>query len=114
MKNDTRSNEGYQAEHRSQEYHMSPLQLMTMAEHIGYQITVKRKIMRLSQRDLAERIGSSQTSIGRIELGHGNPTLNLIQRIVNELELTGHVIIRPDADQSPEPAWIAKERANPS
>ena len=40
-----------------------------------------------SQAELAERVGTKQANISRIEAGLANPTLNLIQRILQVLDL---------------------------
>lgn len=44
---------------------------------------LKRKI---SQRDLAEKIGTSQAAISRIESMSGNPSLGLLKRIATALD----------------------------
>jgi len=41
-----------------------------------------------SQRELAERVGTRQANISRIECGVANPTLDLISRILRALEIT--------------------------
>ncbi len=41
----------------------------------------------ISQSELAEAIGTKQANISRIESGLGNPTIELIQKIVNYLDL---------------------------
>lgn len=40
-----------------------------------------------SQAELAERVGTRQANISRIEAGLANPTLNLVQRIIRVLDL---------------------------
>lgn len=40
-----------------------------------------------SQVELAERVGTKQANISRIEAGLANPTINLVQRIVQVLDL---------------------------
>jgi len=40
-----------------------------------------------SQTELAEQVGTRQANISRIEAGLGNPTLNLIQKLIQVLEL---------------------------
>lgn len=40
-----------------------------------------------SQTELAERVGTKQANISRIEAGLANPTLNLVQRIIQVLNL---------------------------
>jgi len=41
-----------------------------------------------SQRELAERVGTRQANISRIECGVANPTIDLISRILRALEVT--------------------------
>ena len=43
-----------------------------------------------SQTELAELVGTKQANISRIEAGLGNPTLNLIQKLIQTLELELH------------------------
>ena len=40
-----------------------------------------------SQDELAERIGTKQANISRIEAGLANPTLNLIKRLIKVLDI---------------------------
>ena len=48
----------------------------------------------LSQRELAERIGTRQPVISRLESGNSNPTLELLHRVAKALELTLEVSLR--------------------
>ena len=43
-----------------------------------------------SQTELAERVGTKQANISRIEAGLGNPTLNLIHKLIQTLDLEVH------------------------
>jgi ribosome-binding protein aMBF1 (putative translation factor) len=40
-----------------------------------------------SQTELAERVGTKQANISHIEAGQGNPTINLLQKLLKVLEL---------------------------
>jgi len=40
---------------------------------------------KLSQRDLVQKIGTSQASISRIEAMNGNPSLSLLKRVASAL-----------------------------
>ncbi len=42
---------------------------------------------RLTQRELAERIGVAQSALARFESGRGNPTLSFIQKVTSGLGL---------------------------
>jgi len=45
----------------------------------------------MSQRDLAQKIGTSQAAISRIESMSGNPSLALLKRIATALNLKLHI-----------------------
>ena len=57
--------------------------------HFALGDAVLRARMKLgwSQSELAKQIGTKQANISRIEAGLGNPTLNLIQKLIQTLEL---------------------------
>lgn len=44
-----------------------------------------RLAKKLSQRDLAKKVGTSQAAISRIEAMNGNPSLSLLKRIADAL-----------------------------
>lgn len=54
-----------------------------------YQLACKlieaRLKSKMSQRDLAEKVHTSQAAISRIEAMHGNPSLDLLKRIATAL-----------------------------
>lgn len=56
-------------------------------------ITYRQK-QGLSQQQLAERVGTRQPVISRLESGEGNPTLHLLQRVATALELKLSVSLR--------------------
>ena len=55
-----------------------------------YQLSCKlieaRSKRKLSQRDLATKVGTSQAAISRIEAMNGNPSLSLLKRIAQALD----------------------------
>lgn len=57
----------------------------TEAFRIGAKLRQIRKARRLTLLQLAERIGSSESMISRIETGHVIPSLQLLHRLVSEL-----------------------------
>ena len=59
-----------------------------------------------SQRELAERVGTRQANISRIECGVANPTLDLISRILRALEITV-TFTGPQPAPADEPAGYA-------
>lgn len=68
-----------------------------------------------SQTELAERIGTKQANISRIEAGLANPTINLVQRIIQVLDLdiyfvpvlssTSSKTVMFDSGAIPAPNW---------
>jgi len=54
-----------------------------------------RLIKKWSQTDLAKAVGTKQANISRIESGLANPTLDLIQRLVEALDL--EISIKPQS-----------------
>lgn len=52
------------------------------------QLIRARKVQHLSQTQLAAKIGSSQTTIARIEGGDMSPSLNMVFRIITALGLS--------------------------
>ena len=58
---------------------------------VEYQLACKiieaRLAKKLSQRDLAEKIHTSQAAISRIESMEGNPSLSLLKRIAEALDV---------------------------
>jgi transcriptional regulator with XRE-family HTH domain len=68
---------------------------MTVQEQFAGHMRRKRKIQRLSQTQLGFIVDTSHSAISRIELGRGNPSLDLIQRIASALELECILYVRP-------------------
>lgn len=60
---------------------------------LGMFVLEKRMELGLSQRELAERVGTSQTRIYLIENGETNPTLDTLQRLADVLGFP--LVIRP-------------------
>jgi transcriptional regulator with XRE-family HTH domain len=67
-----------------------PIVDMTRPQCEGAQmdnLTRIREARGLTQSQLAEAVGANQSTISRIEKGTGNPTLDLIQRLANVLDV---------------------------
>lgn len=64
-----------------------------------------RLIKNWSQTDLAKAVGTKQANISRIESGLANPTLDLIQRLVEALDL--EISIKPPSGVPPQSALRA-------
>jgi transcriptional regulator with XRE-family HTH domain len=48
--------------------------------HIGELVQELRRHAQLTQRELAERVGTSQSAIAKLEQGESNPTIGTIER----------------------------------
>ena len=55
---------------------------------MNMQLKLARVAKELSQQDLADRVGATRQTIGLIEKGKYNPTLNLCVRIAKALDKT--------------------------
>jgi DNA-binding XRE family transcriptional regulator len=53
---------------------------------VAYRIAELRRLRRMSQEELARRIGSTQSNIARIENGRQNLSLNLLGKIAQALD----------------------------
>ena len=60
---------------------------------IGSFITARRKMLRISQKDLASLAGVGINTLVKIERGEGNPTISVLQKVMDVLglELTCNV-----------------------
>ena len=61
---------------------------------IAYQILQLRKTARLSQLQLAERIGTTQSNVARMEQGGQNFTIDTLERIAKTFDKELEVSIR--------------------
>jgi DNA-binding XRE family transcriptional regulator len=69
------------------------------AEHeleAGYQIARLRILRGLTQAELAERVGTRQPSIARLESGQSSPSLSFLTRIVEALDGNLEIHIAPN------------------
>ena len=66
----------------------------------AYQVARLRLKQGLSQRELAERAGTQQPHIARLESGHSTPSLSFLRRVVSAMGGSVQIIIR-DADGRP-------------
>ena len=67
----------------------------SLALRVGEQIRTAREAAGLSQRDLAQRMGTSQAAIARLEAGAVAATLTTIQRAAAALDLLITVELQP-------------------
>ena len=66
-----------------------------LAIRVGEQIRDARETTGLSQRDLAQRMGTSQAAIARLEAGGVGATLTTLQRAASALNLDITFELRP-------------------
>ncbi len=62
--------------------------LNLLLNRIGLQVLRRRQELGLSQGELAKRIGSQRSNLGRIERGEQNVTLGTLHKIATELDTT--------------------------
>lgn len=67
----------------------------TLAMRVGEQLRDAREAAGLSQRELAQRMGTSQAAIARPEAGGVGATLTTLQRAASALELDITIELRP-------------------
>ncbi|MCM1517598.1 MAG: helix-turn-helix domain-containing protein [Pseudoflavonifractor sp.] len=64
-----------------------------MKETIGNRIKARRKMLGITQSELAEYSDVSINTLTKIERGEANPTLNVIERIFDTLGLNIEIVI---------------------
>src|SRR3990172_7316212 len=62
-----------------------------------YQLTRLRLLKGWTQQQLAERVGTSQSAIARLENGNASPTLRFVRRVANALGARVVIRIEPGA-----------------
>ena len=68
--------------------------IMSPAEKFSYQLQHIRTSLKVSQSELADRAGITQTVISKIEAGSANPTLATIERIAAALNMELSITLR--------------------
>jgi DNA-binding XRE family transcriptional regulator len=68
------------------------------ASEPAYQVARLRILRGLSQAELAQRVGTKQPSIARLESGRDEPTLSLLRRVAEALGARLEVRIVPTED----------------
>lgn len=64
---------------------MPPVNRHPLAEEFGHRVRVKRVDQRLSRMQLADRVGTTEHRVGRIERGDGMPDLAIVVAIQHAL-----------------------------
>ncbi|MFZ9813372.1 MAG: helix-turn-helix domain-containing protein [Burkholderiaceae bacterium] len=75
-----------------------PLPVVRSLTRLGQEISLARRRRRLTQQDLAERIGSSANTVRRMEAGHPGTALVLIARtlqVFGELDKLDQLLDTP-------------------
>jgi transcriptional regulator with XRE-family HTH domain len=67
---------------------------MTISE-IGQQIKDRRKILRITQPDLAEMAGISINTLYKMERGQANPTVEILKKVADVLGLEIKLQVKP-------------------
>lgn len=66
----------------------------------GFEVAKLRMLRGLTQAELAERVGTHQSSISRLERGEGEPSLSFLRRVVTALDASVEIkIVTDDRDQ---------------
>ncbi len=58
-------------------------------------IVRRRMELRMTQKELADRLGTGQAAISRIESGNTNPTLTSLVEIAEALDSDLHIVLEP-------------------
>lgn len=67
--------------------YIEAMKALSLKFSLGDAVIKARMLRGWSQTELAKAIGTKQANVSRIESGLGNPTLDLIQRLANILDL---------------------------
>ena len=70
-------------------------------KHIGRNIKIARKYKRITQEELAEKIGLSRTSITNIEVGKQTPSIQLIMDMAEILETSVSELLKTNHKKCP-------------
>jgi transcriptional regulator with XRE-family HTH domain len=61
---------------------------------IGAEIKLRRKLLKIDQRTLAELAGVSINTLTKIERGESNPSVNVLKKILDTLGMDIKIIIK--------------------
>lgn len=71
--------------------------------HLGTRARTARKLLGLTQADVAEQVGLAREVYARLERGNMLPSLNTLRRLCKMLRVPPHELLALDADF--EPSW---------
>lgn len=83
-----------------------------LAFHIGSMVARARMLMGMTQKELAEKIGTKQPAIARIELGNSLPSLTVLDKIAKEA--FGSYLIPPRFAFMKPDTFFAEQGASPA
>jgi transcriptional regulator with XRE-family HTH domain len=73
--------------------------MLYQLRHIGAMMKARRRELRLTQRELARRLGTSQAYISRVEDGRISPSIEVADAIAHTLDFETILAPRSDADR---------------
>lgn len=71
---------------------------MEIKKRFGLAVKEHRRLLKVSQEELAMRIGADQAYVSRIEAGQMNVTLETIEQVANALETDAGNLLKRLAD----------------
>ena len=74
-------------------------------EDVGTQVAEQRALLRLSQRELAELCGTTQSAIARLEAGRRAARLDTLLRVAHALDCELVVELRPRTQRTGRAGW---------
>jgi len=83
-----------------------------LAFQIGLQVEVARAKKGMTQKELAERVGTKQPSIARVESGAALPSIGFLEKIARALDAPLTVTLAPTATNS-ETIVVARGNGGP-
>ncbi len=69
---------------------------------LGEKIKRRRKERKLSQGDLAQRVGINPTHLSRLEGGKYQPSVEVLKKLADELEVSTDYLLSEDTTEAPE------------
>lgn len=69
-------------------------QYIEIMKKIGEEIRLRRKLLKIDQKTLAELAGVSINTLTKIERGESNPSVNVLTKILNTLGMDIKIIIK--------------------
>ena len=69
-------------------------QYIEIMKKIGEEIRLRRKLLKIDQKTLAELAGVSINTLTKIERGESNPSINVLKKILDTLGMDIKIIIK--------------------